>query len=399
MTSIGIWVAVLTLHAAGARYGLTQMTFIQSGAIVAVALSVILLHQLYFRTRMCLVVPLAFKTVGTLNLVAQGICGMVLVWFDRFSYLTLILLTMGVPAAPAFLGLNYGFRGTIAVLGLLMPLLIVVYALIPDNSTTTDPKIFLFFLAAWIVNWTIGAIVNGHNIRKKYLILNLFKEQQDNNRTIQEQNQRLDEKTKALEQANARLRYMSMVDGLTGVANRRHFDETLQDEWGRAVRQQAARQPRKSDTKPEMLSLLLIDIDFFKEFNDHYGHLAGDDCLRQVARTLVSSLKRSSDLAARYGGEEFAVLLPGTPPEGALKVAERIRRRIEMLRIPHEASNVSDVVTVSLGMATRFEIKESAPGELIEMADRALYRAKASGRNCCVSADIDSGASDNTTFA
>ena len=161
---------------------------------------------------------------------------------------------------------------------------------------------------------------------------------------------------------------LALVDGLTGLANRRLFDETLAREWQRSMREQTA------------LSLLLIDVDEFKSFNDLYGHLAGDECLRAVADEVKNSIHRTTDLVARYGGEEFVAVLPNTPVEPAGRVAERARLAVEARQIPHAGSRFG-VVTISVGMATQVAAFEGDLNRLIEAADAALYRAKAGGRN------------------
>ncbi|SMP53667.1 PleD family two-component system response regulator [Anoxynatronum buryatiense] len=165
------------------------------------------------------------------------------------------------------------------------------------------------------------------------------------------------------------LKNTSLMDGLTGIANRRRFDETIQAEWKRAFR----------DGHP--LALLMVDIDFFKNFNDAYGHQMGDDCLRQVALALAQNLKRPGDLAARYGGEEFACILPDVSTQGVKKIAQRVRMAIKSLRIPHEASSAATVVTVSVGATSIMPGQETGWEVLVERADQALYKAKRQGRN------------------
>ena len=167
----------------------------------------------------------------------------------------------------------------------------------------------------------------------------------------------------------ALLQDLSRRDGLTGLANRRHFDECLEREWKRALREKAP------------LSIIMCDIDFFKDFNDTYGHQSGDDCLRAVARVLEQDLRRPLDVAARYGGEEFVVVVPGTPLPGALAVAESIRSGIEALAIPHASSSAAPVVTISLGVASVVPAPDGAAAEILSAADQALYRAKGEGRN------------------
>ncbi len=165
------------------------------------------------------------------------------------------------------------------------------------------------------------------------------------------------------------LESLSTTDGLTGISNRRRFDGFLEQEWRRSMR------------KRSELSLILMDIDYFKQFNDRYGHLAGDDCLKQVAAVLRRALRRAGDLAARYGGEEFACVLPGMGRKRAGQVAQGIADEITRLRIPHGDSPVADHVTLSFGVATIVPEKGQEYPDLIEMADRSLYSAKQGGRN------------------
>jgi diguanylate cyclase (GGDEF)-like protein len=178
------------------------------------------------------------------------------------------------------------------------------------------------------------------------------------------------ERTAALEKGNRELRYLADLDGLTQVANRRCFDAALRQQW---VELSVAQEP---------LSLLLVDVDYFKPYNDVYGHLAGDDCLRQVARALQQSAKRPTDLVARYGGEEFAILLPRTPGVGAERVAAIILQEILNLEIPHSQSAVGDRVTVSIGISSIVPQPDISTETLIATADKALYHVKQTGRNC-----------------
>jgi diguanylate cyclase (GGDEF)-like protein/PAS domain S-box-containing protein len=165
------------------------------------------------------------------------------------------------------------------------------------------------------------------------------------------------------------LESLSTTDGLTELPNRRRFDEFINREWRRAMRDQS------------VISLILMDIDFFKEFNDHYGHLAGDDCLRQVAKVLRETVYRPGDLAARYGGEEFACVLPETDSAGAITLANRIRKRIEEMGVPHFFSKVADHVTISIGVASQVPGRGETPSCLIQLADELLYSAKEGGRD------------------
>lgn len=160
-----------------------------------------------------------------------------------------------------------------------------------------------------------------------------------------------------------------MLDGLTNIPNRRHFDQMLEREWKRALRTHSP------------LSLVMIDIDFFKRYNDHYGHGMGDECIKQVATSLLHSVSRSSDFVARYGGEEFVAILPHTDNAGAKTIAECLRSHVEALRIPHQASNVFGYVTVSVGSASVIANTEMTPLDLLKLADDKLYLAKKAGRN------------------
>jgi diguanylate cyclase (GGDEF)-like protein len=162
---------------------------------------------------------------------------------------------------------------------------------------------------------------------------------------------------------------MAYLDGLTQVANRRRFEQHLDSEWRRMARQRGP------------LSIILADIDYFKGFNDLYGHQAGDNCLRLVARTLSHAAKRPGDLVARYGGEEFAVILPNTDLKGAEAVAEDIRRAIRERRINHRSSAIDTIVTMSLGAASCIPSTDSSAANLLKRADEALYAAKAGGRD------------------
>ena len=166
---------------------------------------------------------------------------------------------------------------------------------------------------------------------------------------------------------------LSHRDGLTGVANRRHFDTVLEKEWN------AAKREKKS------LSLILFDIDYFKKYNDTYGHVAGDDCLCQIATVASQVIKRPRDTLARYGGEEFAVILPDTNPLGTSVCAERIRYEIENLNVSHISSKTSPYVTASLGISTispHLNLHQESAIALVKEADLALYQAKEEGRNC-----------------
>jgi diguanylate cyclase (GGDEF)-like protein len=186
---------------------------------------------------------------------------------------------------------------------------------------------------------------------------------------VEDANLELNEIRRQLEENNRKLERLSTLDTLTGLANRRRFDEALLQEWRRAARDQGS------------LSLIFCDIDFFKGYNDSYGHQAGDECLHQVARALAEVVNRPADLAARYGGEEFVVLLVDTVLEGAVFLAERMRARIESLRIAHRSSGLGAFLTASFGVASLVPRPGVRPEDLIAIADHALYAAKQQGRN------------------
>lgn len=188
-----------------------------------------------------------------------------------------------------------------------------------------------------------------------------------------EMEQQVADRTRELEAANRRLEALSITDGLTGIANRRRFDEVLLNEWNRALR---VRQP---------LALLMLDVDWFKNYNDYYGHQAGDECLHSIARILEANSRRSSDLAARYGGEEFVLLAMNTDAKRATLLANIIRESIESLELTH-LDSIYKKVTVSIGVAVIIPESGLPPESLLRMADDALYQAKHQGRNCVVPA-------------
>ncbi len=204
----------------------------------------------------------------------------------------------------------------------------------------------------------------------------IFVELHRQRRQLEEKTRELDAKIlelevlqKELEEKNDKLELLSSLDGLTGLFNRRYFDANLVKEWKQALR----------TVSP--LSLLIVDIDHFKGYNDHYGHLEGDDCLRKVAQALYEALLRPVDIVARYGGEEFTTILPNTDREGAEMVARRMMDHVARLDIPHQEGTVAGRVTVSIGATTLVPSGKLSANSLLEYAGKALYEAKEAGRN------------------
>jgi len=184
------------------------------------------------------------------------------------------------------------------------------------------------------------------------------------------------ESKKKLKETIKQLERSSFEDCLTQVPNRRAFDDAFHREWHRALRETDA------------LSLIFIDVDYFKPYNDFYGHLAGDDCLHEIAQALNNLVKRPTDLFARYGGEEFVVLLPNTDASGATHLAEKLRLKVEALNLEHQKSEICDYVTISLGVVTTIPMVKHHPRDFIHVADEALYKAKQQGRNQVVCKSI-----------
>lgn len=200
-------------------------------------------------------------------------------------------------------------------------------------------------------------------------ILSYQYELEQRNATLYETTRVMENIMLELQTVNGKLKDLSMEDEVTGIANRRCLENYLAKEWWHALREK------------KIMTFIMVDVDYFKLYNDTYGHLAGDECLKKVAAVLDHSVKRNSDIKARYGGEEFAVVLYAADYAGGQKVAEKIRLAVEELQIPHSASAISSYVTISLGVATMMPDPDSSYETLIKKADDALYRAKREGRN------------------
>ena len=388
--SLLIWLLAAVLHAQCYFLGIAQISFATAGLVYCGVLAVTLAHHSYFRTRLCLYFNIPFRWIGIISVSFHIVLATLYIYADSFSYFTVLVITMGLAAAPAALGLNYGLRQTMLMAFVVMGIGMTLYFTMPKTPLTVPGEMTWLFLFAWFISWCIGAVVNEMNIRKKYMILTLFREQKEATEVIAEQNTTLDEQAKELHRVNEMLTYLSTMDALTQVANRRHFNQVLQDEWRRAFRHSVPEDGSLAVVEPDVLSLLLFDVDHFKLYNDTYGHLAGYACLSQVAQAIAECLNRGSDTVARYGGEEFVVLLPATFPDGAVNVAERVCRAVEALAIPHSSSPTAPVVTVSVGVAgIDTKVDTNGPTGLIGRADRALYEAKHLGRNRVVYCDND----------
>jgi diguanylate cyclase (GGDEF)-like protein len=282
--------------------------------------------------------------VGSLGIVAM-------VYYDptpakNYYYSGILLLIMG---AFTFVSLRSVYALSWALVTTLCYEAVAIFA----NHTNWDILIQnTFSILATII---IGAFSN-------YLMENYLRRDFLNSLLLGYENRQL-------QRASDELRRLSISDALTNLGNRRHFEVMLDQEWLRAMRSQTP------------ISLIFFDIDFFKPYNDNYGHQAGDDCLRLVAEKMGGFAKRPGDTSARYGGEEFVLLLSGTEQAQAATIAEACRASVENLRIPHEHSKVSDVVTISAGVATMVPDGITSRRELVETADKALYQAKWEGRN------------------
>ncbi|MGB5900637.1 MAG: CHASE2 domain-containing protein [Geitlerinemataceae cyanobacterium] len=238
---------------------------------------------------------------------------------------------------------------------------------------------YLAFLYGWwipgftpflaIVGSGIGSIAYILSIDLQHSYRQLEEYAQTLELKVRERTEELYQSEAALKAANQELQRLVSLDSLTQIANRRRFDEYLSQEWQRGVREQLP------------LSLILCDVDYFKLYNDTYGHQAGDRCLYAVAQAIDRSVKRPADLVARYGGEEFAIILPNTDAQGALQVAQLIQKEVQQLCIPHQSSQVSQFVTLSLGITRQIPHLDRSPEALLAATDRSLYQAKKLGRN------------------
>ena len=293
--------------------------------------------------------------VGSFGIVAM-------VYFDptptkNYYYSGILLLIMG---AFTFVSLRFLYAISWALVTTL------AYEAVAIFANHTDLNILVQNTFSIIATIIIGAFSN-------YLMENYLRRDFLNSLLLEHENRQL-------QKASHELRRLSISDALTNLGNRRHFEVMLDQEWNRAMRSQTP------------ISLILLDIDFFKHYNDNYGHQSGDECLRLVAEIIGGFAKRPGDTSARYGGEEFVLLFAGTELVQAATVAEACRASVESLKIPHNHSTVSNVVTVSAGVAAMIPDSDTSRRALIEAADKALYQAKRDGRNLVV---LGSSASTN----
>lgn len=257
-------------------------------------------------------------------------------------------------------------------------LLVSIVALVAIISTSKGYGVFvqesinlsLILLQSFIAVISVVSLILAAALTEKIMVQNQLNQTLENlEATVLKRTKELEKTEINLRHANKTLAKMAYIDSLTQVANRAYFDKILLQEWEQLIREK------------ESLSLLLIDVDYFKNYNDFYGHPKGDDCLKKIAQCFKSVVRYSSDIVARYGGEEFAIILPYANCDQAMLVADKIQNAIASCAINHETSKVSDIITVSIGITTMKPSYDSSPDDLIKRADEALYLAKHEGRN------------------
>ncbi|MEM7019847.1 MAG: diguanylate cyclase, partial [Pseudomonadota bacterium] len=293
---------------------------------------------------------LAFNATLTLSLIAIII----------FFITGFLALRKGVPAAKYYLSAWSLFLLGIFLNGMRL------FGWLPTNILTLQTVFIGALCEVTFLSFALADRINALRRERDKAQKELLRTQRTLNDELEQQ---VADRTHELEAANQQLTRLSNEDGLTQLFNRRYFDKALAQEWQRQQRQQTP------------LSLIMCDIDYFKQFNDTYGHQAGDDCLQQVAKTLKQHAKRPYDVAARYGGEEFAVILPQTHLDDACRIAESIRKGVEALDIPHQESQIKEVVSMSFGVVSLVPARHGDINELVKLADEALYQSKAYGRD------------------
>ena len=334
-------------------------------------------------------IRLRFTILTFLSGASWGLMSVYILQGDLLAYgLFVIVLAEGMTASGATLYAIYPSVYAAFSFPALVPQ--ATYLLLHDGKTeNTYGLLVIIFLALMSLsvfrlrNLVMKSIsIQFKNIsllddieREKIQVSDLNKQLQGDLLELRQRDLQLNEEKDKAENLAEKLLILSTRDGLTGIANRRHFDEYLAKEWNRSVR------------SGSQISLILCDIDHFKTYNDHYGHQKGDLCLQQVSSILEEYTRRESDLAARYGGEEFAIVLPDTTLDNAVNIAEKIRSAIVKAAISHDASEVTNIVTISMGVSTIRPNQVVFSAALIAEADRLLYQAKAEGRNRVVAGE------------
>ncbi len=304
-------------------------------------------------------------------------------WLEGVTLFVLCIFITSLIASLGYLGFQFGSLTSI-VLGV-GPLAagMVVYLLTAEEVLMPGNEVPVLFLAIGILLVLSYSVINQINRSKRIEFEQLIQKQKHGHQLVAQRNAEIIEQGQRLYEANEQLKRLSMVDGLTDIANRRRFDEFLEVEWRRAETEltPGRRAQQKQFSDHANLSLILIDVDHFKAYNDTYGHIRGDEVLQKIAAAISAAAVRPSDLTARYGGEEFVVVLPHTGPSAAFHVAERIRKAVSSLSIENRSSHTSPNISVSLGVADMVSANARTATELIDCCDIALYQAKSAGRN------------------
>lgn len=349
-----------------------------SGTSLALAAMLLFMRRMLRTDQLLPRVDRLLLGVVALYLVTPVAYTLALPLFSRAAILlnlatALIVIGVGVAASLKRQRSAYFFLGAFALLmlGGAMTSLRAM-GLVPTNLFTVDGLQLGSAMEMLLLAFALADRYNVMRREKARVREELLKAQQQLVLTLQsserELEQRVAQRTEELQVLNSRLETLSLTDALTGIANRRHFDDTLAQEWQRAQRIGSP------------LALAVLDVDWFKPYNDHYGHPAGDACLRQIAQTLAATVSRSSDLVARYGGEEFVFLAPMTDSAGAQAMARKVVQAVAALALPHAHSPLNHV-TVSVGVASLAPAPDSTAQTLLQRADAALYEAKRQGRN------------------
>lgn len=349
-----------------------------SGASLALSGMLLFMRSMLQTTRLLPRVDRGLLALVALYLVSPLIYAVALPQVSRVAivaYLLTAFVMMGVGLACALKRQRSAYF-FLAAFGLLIlggaTTTLRALGILPTNAFTEDGLQIGSSLEMLLLAFALADRINVMRQEKLQAQARLLQAQEQLVETLQhserELEQRVAVRTEELQVLNSRLEMLSLTDALTGIANRRHFDEVLAKECKRAQR------------VGEPLALAVLDVDWFKAYNDHYGHPAGDSCLQQIAHTLAATISRATDLVARYGGEEFVFLAPSTGLAGAQSMAEKLVRAVEALALPHERSPLG-YVTISVGIALMPRDAESPAQALLQRADAALYRAKSQGRN------------------